>query len=302
MSSSDVSIVNDDSPRDIQRTLERLGAGLKKRWGQNFLIDRSARQRILEALELERLPAERPLWEIGPGLGAMTALVLERSDRRVVAFELDHAFVRFLEKRLGAAYPTRFTVVAGDACDTVPERYAVEAPAAVLGNLPYSSAGRIIGLLLTVSGSGLDCRRMVFTTQRELTDRLVADPGTPEYSAFTVLCRIRADMRRVQNLPGGCFYPAPRVNSSVVLLTPRYRERSVADLGVLQELLRGVFSSRRKTLRNCLAATRFAAVLGRDRVEALLRAAGGTPEQRPQQLEPEIYRRLANELAAALAE
>ncbi len=302
MSSSGVSILNDDSPRDIQRTLERLGAGLKKRWGQNFLIDRSARLRILEALELERLPADKPLWEIGPGLGAMTALALERSDRRVVAFELDHAFVRFLNERLGCAYPERFTVLAGDACDTLPDRCAIETPAAVLGNLPYSSAGRIIGTLLTVSGTGVECERMVFTTQRELTDRLVAEPDNPEYSAFTVLCRIRADMRRVQNLSGGCFYPAPRVSSSVVALTPRYRERPVGDLGVLQELLRGVFSSRRKTLRNGLAATRFTAVLGRDRVEALLRSAGGAPELRPQQLSPEVYRHLANALATALAE
>ncbi len=289
-------IVNDDSPRDIQRTLEHLGAGLKKRWGQNFLIDRNARRRIVETLGLEAIQSEGPLWEIGPGLGAMTALLLERSNRQVVVFELDYAFVRFLRERFGNS--ERLTVVAGDVCDTFPPLSAQHAPVAVLGNLPYSSAGRIIGALLSL---GVPCERMVFTTQRELTERLVAAPNTPAYSAFTVMCQLRADIRRVRDFPGGCFYPAPRVSSSVVKLQPRYNTRPITSVAVLQELLQGAFAARRKTLRNSLGATRFATVLGRSRLEELLRAAGGAPERRPQELSPEVYRLLANKLAELFA-
>lgn len=296
MAESNTTDVNDDSPRDIQRTLDRLGVGLKKRWGQNFLIDRNARNRIIEALALDPSEREPPVWEIGPGLGAMTALLLERTARRVVAFELDRAFVRFLAERFESA--GRLTVVAGDAYRTFAGVYAEQQPAAVLGNLPYSSAGRIIAALLAY---GVECERMIFTTQRELADRLVAAPNSPSYSAFTVLCRIRAEIRRVRDLPGGCFYPAPRVSSSIVELRPRYGANPVADFEVLQELLRGAFAARRKTLRNSLAATRFARDLGRGALEELLCAAGGAPDRRPQELPPEVYRSLANLLAERTA-
>ncbi len=288
-------MLNDDSPRDIQRTLNRLGAGLKKRWGQNFLIDRNMRNLIIEAVAPDRLEGEGPIWEIGPGLGAMTAMLLERSTRPVVAFELDHGFVRFLHERF--VHNSRLTVVSGDVCDTFTDQLASAVPVAILGNLPYSSAGRIIGDLLGYerrrpersdrrTNRRLVCRRMVFTTQRELTDRLVAPPNTPEYSAFSILCRVRAEIRRVRNLPGGCFYPPPRVNSSVVEIIPRRNEEQVRDIGLLQELLRGAFGARRKTLRNSLSATRFAEMLGRPRLEQLLAAAGATPEKRPQELTP----------------
>ncbi len=270
------------------------------------------RNLIIEALAPDSLEGEGSIWEIGPGLGAMTAMLLERSTRPVVAFELDRAFVRFLHERF--AHSNRLTTVAGDVCDTFAEELMSRPPVAVLGNLPYSSAGRIIGDLLGYerteptrpdrrpSGSDrrLLCRRMVFTTQRELADRLVAPPNTPEYSAFSILCRVRAEIRRVRDLPGGCFYPPPRVNSSVVEITPRWNKNQVRDIAILQELLRGAFVTRRKTLRNSLAATRFARLLGRPRVEQLLALAGGAPEKRPQELPPEVYRVLADLLAEEL--
>ncbi|PKL03960.1 MAG: hypothetical protein CVV53_09020, partial [Spirochaetae bacterium HGW-Spirochaetae-9] len=150
---------------------------MSKRFGQNFLVDPNAREKLYAALGTT---APVHVWEIGPGIGAMTALLLQRG-HSVTAFEIDHGFARILRDLFGDN--PRFTLVEGDFLKTWKD--AGTNPDIVFGNLPYNVALTIIGDLLE---SGQVPQRMIFTVQKEAAQRIVAVPGTKDYSAFSVLC------------------------------------------------------------------------------------------------------------------
>jgi 16S rRNA (adenine1518-N6/adenine1519-N6)-dimethyltransferase len=230
--------LNHDSPAAIRAVLERRGLGLKKRWGQNFLVNRGVRERIVGLLSA---PAGGLAWEIGPGLGSMTGLLLDRG-ARVVAFEVDHGIARFLREE-ELAGREGFTLVEGDFLRTWREALAAHGvPAVVLGNLPYRSASLMIADLVT---GGLRPARAVFTVQRELAERLTAAPGAKSYSSFTVLCGTCFSIEGRGDLKPGSFWPAPEVVSSIVEM------RLPMPLGRPRELTGdALVAARRKTIRN----------------------------------------------------
>ncbi len=206
--------MNHDSPSDIRILLQERGLALKKRWGQNFLVNRGARERLLMLLDPG---AGETIWEIGPGLGAMTAELLERA-RLVVAFEVDRGLCRFLEESF--SHRPSFILVPGDFLQTWRVTASARSlPDRVIGNLPYSSASIMIAAL--IEGS-VRPRTMIFTVQRELAERMASPPGRKSYSSFSVLCQASCRVLHRGDLKPGSFYPAPDVVSSVVELQPRH--------------------------------------------------------------------------------
>jgi 16S rRNA (adenine1518-N6/adenine1519-N6)-dimethyltransferase len=279
-----VSALNHDSPSEIRAVLERRGIALKKRWGQNFLVNRGARERLVSLLD----PQPGALcWEIGPGLGAMTGLLLDRGVR-VVAFEVDHGIARYLqEEQFPAA--TGLSLIEGDFLRTWRDTLERSgAPDAVFGNLPYRSASLMIADM--VSG-GLRPRCSVFTVQRELADRLTAVAGTKSYSSFSVLC---ASCFRISNrgdLQPGSFWPAPEVVSSIVELRPIEGGATGPQLLMLSRVSRALFAARRKTIRNNASAAFGSEVL------AVLEQLGIDPSGRAEDLRPEAFLAIARALA-----
>jgi 16S rRNA (adenine1518-N6/adenine1519-N6)-dimethyltransferase len=278
--------LNHDSPTEIRAVLERRGIGLKKRWGQNFLINRGARERLVSLLD------PRPgclVWEIGPGLGAMTGMLLERGTL-VVAFEVDHGIARFLREEELAGVGS-FTLVEGDFLRTWREASGRHgSPDVVLGNLPYRSASLMIADMVT---GGLRPQRSVFTVQRELAERLVASPGAKSYSSFSVLCGSCFLIAGRGDLQPGSFWPAPEVVSSVVELRPREEAPSGSELGMLSRVARALFASRRKTIRNNAVAAFGPQVL------PVLERLGINPAGRAEDLDPQAFVRLARALVEA---
>jgi 16S rRNA (adenine1518-N6/adenine1519-N6)-dimethyltransferase len=281
-----VGTLNHDSPAEIREVLARRGIGLKKRWGQNFLVNRGARERLVSLLD----PRPGSLaWEIGPGLGAMTGLLLERG-ARVVAFEVDHGIARFLreEELVGL---DGFTLVEGDFLRTWREALGRHGPPeVVLGNLPYRSASLMIAEMVT---GGLRPNRSVFTVQRELAERLTAVPGTKSYSSFTVLCGSSFRIVGRGVLQPGSFWPAPEVVSSVVELLPREGAPSGPELEMLSRVTRALFAARRKTIRNNAVAA-----FGPE-VVPVLEQLGINPSGRAEELELQDFSGLARALVAA---
>ncbi len=282
---------NHDSPAEIRATLAALGMTLKKRWGQNFLINRGAREKLVSLLDAR---AGMTVWEIGPGLGAMTERILAiEGIAAVTAFEIDRKAIGFLESRLGGP---RFRVVAGDALETWKEEAAGSGlPDRLLGNLPYASASAIIGSLVE---SAAVPALAVFTVQKELAARMLARPGDEGYSSFSILCRSACVIERHGDLRPGSFYPAPEVISSIVSLRPRPAGEAPADWPLFRALVRALFASRRKTLRASIAAGRVPA--GRRPAEVLeaCAAAGIDPARRPEEYDVTDWVRLANALEA----
>jgi 16S rRNA (adenine1518-N6/adenine1519-N6)-dimethyltransferase len=264
-----------DSPAALRALLEAEGLAMSKRLGQNFLVNRRQRERILEEL---RAAAGSLAWEIGPGIGAMTALALE-SGLRVAAFEIDHGFARLLARLFGD--DPAFSLVEGDFLDTWKGALAAGRPDRIFGNLPYNAANAIVASLIE---GALIPPRMVFTVQKEAALRMAAVPGTKDYSAFSVLCTSACRVRIAFDVGASSFWPAPKVVSSVVSLEPRRDPVAADDRAGFSAFVRAGFSSRRKTLRNNLRAA------GRaygDELSDALRGVGAAEDARAEALDPE---------------
>jgi len=282
--------VNYDSPAQIERVLLGLEIKLKHRWGQNFLINRGAREKLIALID----PREGDrVWEIGPGLGCLTASLLPRV-RNLTAFEIDRGLIRFLEQSFGG-FPG-FALVAGDVLKTWSRiRREGGEPDKVTGNLPYSSASALIGAF---AEQGFTAPRMIFTVQKELARRMAARPGAKNYSSFSVLSQFAFRLREHFELKPGSFYPAPEVLSTVIELTPQAHEEEPSERDFFLLLVRALFSSRRKTLKNNLFAAPFPAGYDRDLLLQALALEGLDPGLRGEELPPQSFIRLCNRLLA----
>jgi 16S rRNA (adenine1518-N6/adenine1519-N6)-dimethyltransferase len=289
--------VNLDSVREVAEILQAEGLAPKKRWGQNFLVDRNVREAIVRMVAAE---GGEVVWEVGPGLGALTELLLERGCK-VVAFEIDHGLVSLLRRTFDEY--ADLTLVAGDATETWPERTATgETPAAVMGNLPYSQAA---GIIASFVESELPARQYLFMVQEEVADRMVARPATRAYSAFTVLVQARLEVYRRMRIQPGSFYPRPEVSSALVELRPRAASLHIRDAAALSAVTRAVFHARRKTVLNSMVQSALTSGTGRplSRSEAasLLAATGIDPAARGETLAVARIVELANAYATRMA-
>jgi len=239
--------MNYDSPAEIMGVLKELNIGLKKRWGQNFLINRGAREKIVKLID--PLPGD-VIWEIGPGLGALTELIIKRGSELTV-FEIDHGLANYLEEHF--AGDENFLLIRGDAVRSwgkyLKEHPGNPQPSKIVGNLPYSSASAII---LSYIKGDLKPELMIFTVQKDMAKRMLAKPGVRDYSSFSVLCQYAYNIHSEGDLQPGSFFPRPEVVSSVIKLTPRKLEVKPVDEKFFFTLIRALFESRRKTLRNNL--------------------------------------------------
>lgn len=214
----------------------------RKRFGQHFLTDESVVDAIVRAIAPAR--GDRII-EIGPGLSALTHPLLDRLDR-LTAVEID----RDLAARLRRQYPAeRLEVVEADALTV--DFAAFGDSLRVVGNLPYNISSP---LLFHLMGAADQIRDQHFMLQREVIDRMVAEPGSADYGRLSVMLQSRYRMEKLFDVPPEAFDPPPRVVSAVVRMAPlppeRLRPRSEA---AFEQVVARAFSQRRKMLRRVLA-------------------------------------------------
>jgi 16S rRNA (adenine1518-N6/adenine1519-N6)-dimethyltransferase len=216
--------------------------------------------------------------EIGGGRGALTRPLAARV-REVIAVEID----RDLAASLAAEVPSNVRVVPADFLnvdlDDLLEHTPL--PARVVGNLPYNVSSPILFKLLDAARDGRRVRDATLMLQKEVADRLVAQPGTSEYGTLAVQVALVADVHRLLTLPPGAFRPPPKVTSAVVRLRFRPPTADVGDRATFERIVRGMFLQRRKTLGNALKPV--ASALGRTAPE-LLERAGLDGSKRPEAL------------------
>ncbi|MBK8256615.1 MAG: ribosomal RNA small subunit methyltransferase A [Polyangiaceae bacterium] len=216
----------------------------KKRFGQNFLTDPNAAKKIADAAA----PAGGTVLEIGPGTGALTEPLLERA-AHVVAIERDPDLIPVLHEKFESAIEGgRITLIEGDATalDWVSLLQRFPRPHAVAGNVPYLITGRLIEMATNIADH-ID--RAVFMVQKEVADRLLAQPGTKEYGALTVFVAAAFVTERVAVVRRGSFFPRPEVDSAVVQFTT-VKPRRAVETDLFREAVKMAFAMRRKTLRN----------------------------------------------------
>jgi len=263
----------DESPR---RVLERLGIRPRKRLGQHFLVDRRVAERHVEHAEIR--PSDTVL-EIGPGLGILTRLLVERA-RRVIAIEADRRFAAFLRDALPMV-----EVVEGDALVVEWPRFDVMA-----SNLPYQISSPLTFRLLDQA-----FRKAVLMYQWEFARRMVAEPGTSDYSRLTVGVARRAACEVLERVPRNAFHPQPRVDSALVALAPRPAPFPLADPDRFDAVVDALFAHRRKTVENGLRIEWRRLAPSREALESLLPAVPHLA-RRVEELPPEEIARIADAL------
>ena len=230
------------------------------------------------------------VWEIGPGLGAMSREILE-SGADLTVFEIDPEYCRWLRESLGAS---GLKIIPGDIIETWNRQWEHRAPDRVLGNLPYNAASAVIASFIE---TGRLAPRSVFTVQDEMGLRMIAKPNTKAYSSFSVLCQTAARITDGGRAAPGSFYPAPRVLSRVVMLEPAAPWGEIRNPEHLRLLVRAMFASRRKTLRNNLkAAASQLRFTNPHQVEQALIENGIDPSRRAETVSPGEWTALANAL------
>jgi 16S rRNA (adenine1518-N6/adenine1519-N6)-dimethyltransferase len=267
------------APPDARDLLRKYDLLPKRSFSQNFLIQPGAITQIADATAA----LGHRVVELGPGLGALTYALLERGCH-VLGVELDRDMVRVL--RAEFSDQERLELRHSDAAKVDLAEYssACGSKLVVTGNLPYQATGAILRRVIAHRGV---LHGAVMMVQREVKDRLVAEPGTKQYGALTVFTRAAFEIETVCRLRPGSFYPAPKVDSAVVRLLPR-KIPLAEETETFQSVVRAAFQMRRKTLRNALRALGNA-----DRADHALSGAGIDPARRGETLSIEEFASLA---------
>lgn len=254
----------------------------KKRFGQHFLHDRNVIDKIVLAAQLN---SDQEVVEIGPGLGVLTDQLLPRA-AHVHVMEID----RDLIERLHARQEPRLTVHAGDVLKLPWNDCLVNPPYTLVANLPYNISSQIVFKLLEQRGL---FRRMVLMFQREVGERLVAEPGGKDYGILSVLCQLWYDIRVVALVKPGAFNPPPKVDSIVLDFQPLERPRvDPVDESFFRRVVKAAFTQRRKKLRNSLIAGGFLPAT----IDSALLSADISPHCRGETLALDEFSRLTKSL------
>jgi len=255
----------------------------RKRFGQNFLQDDRVLNDIIEAIA----PApDDTMVEIGPGLAAMTELLLKSLNHMHVV-ELDRDLVTRLEKRFPRE---KLTIHSGDALKF--DFGSIPVPAGrklrIVGNLPYNISSPLLFHFTEFTHLVEDQH---FMLQKEVVERMVAEPGTKAYGRLSVMLQWRYRMALMFIVPPEAFDPPPKVDSAIVRMIP-IEQPLACDRATLEAVVQKAFSQRRKVIRNCLAGMF---------TEQQIADAGIDPGTRPETVPVEAYVRLANSLTTPTA-
>lgn len=262
----------------VQDVIRRHGltsnAAHNKKLGQNFLCDVSCLAPHIPDLSAHHV------WEVGPGPGGLTRLLLSRHPKALVATEYDQACVKALAD---LHCPPHVCITRGDALTIVPQDVFPnpEASIVIVGNLPYN-----IGTALLMKWlQDLSCIHSLYIMlQKEVVDRLVALPRTKAYGRLSVVTQLCCDVQVLVDLPPEWFTPQPKVYSSFVRLIPKKDRPTGELLKRIENLTQQVFSKRRKMLRQSLGA------------ELLAKVPDVQGTQRPEELSPPTFRHLSEQL------
>lgn len=267
----------------IRDVIARHGLSANKAFGQNFLFDLNLTGRIARAAAPLDVGS---VIEIGPGPGGLTRALLDHGAREVIVIERDRRFLPVLDE-IAAAYPGRLKIVEGDALKVDAAKLG-EGPRRIVANLPYNVA---TPLLLNWLEAGTTFASMTLMFQKEVAERLVAQPRTKDYGRLTIAAQWRADVRRLFDVPPRAFTPPPKVTSTVVQLIPRAEPLFPADAAMLERVTAAAFGQRRKMLRQSLRQVSPLA-------EEVLVAAGIAPTARGEELSIEQFCALARAFKA----
>lgn len=277
-----------DALPPLREVIAKHGLAPKKALGQNFLLDLNLTAKIAR---LAGDLSQCDVLEIGPGPGGLSRGLLAEGARRVLAIEKDQRCAPALQD-IAEAYPDRFSFLVGDALDIDPTDH-LTSPIRVVANLPYNVGTELLIRWLTPPDWPPYWDSLTLMFQKEVAQRITAQPGTKAYGRLAILSQWRANAKIVMDLPPAAFTPPPKVHSAVVHLTARPEPAFPADAKTLSRVVGLAFNQRRKMLRSSLKGLT-------PNIQDLIEEAGLTPTDRAEQIPLEGFCALARVVHARI--
>ncbi|MGL5530388.1 MAG: 16S rRNA (adenine(1518)-N(6)/adenine(1519)-N(6))-dimethyltransferase RsmA [Culicoidibacterales bacterium] len=277
------------TPSNTKEILAKHGFSMKKKFGQNFLIDQNVLSNIVERAEVGPTTG---VIEIGPGIGALTEH-LAHNAKKVVAFEIDTTLQPILADTLSHYDNVKIIwqdILEADLAGIYAEEFADCDHVSVVANLPYYITTPILTKLIE---SRLPFKNLAVMMQKEVAERLSAAPSTKEYGSLTIAMQLYADVSIILNVPKNVFIPQPNVDSAVVRLAMLDKPRvELADERVFFAMTRGAFAYRRKTIQNNFNTL----FKDKEYVAQLLDTCEVSPKLRGEALDLATFAKLANQV------
>ncbi|BAQ56638.1 16S rRNA (adenine(1518)-N(6)/adenine(1519)-N(6))-dimethyltransferase RsmA [Lactobacillus acetotolerans] len=271
------------SPLRTEAIINRYFIHAKRKLGQNFLVDHDAIMGIVHAANIK--PGDQVI-EIGPGIGSLTEQLL-LAGAKVFAYEVDDSLPEILRNELpskinGEPLNKRFKLLLKDVLkanfkDDLAGFFDFTRPIKVAANLPYYITTPII---FALNQADLQFANVTLMMQKEVADRLQAKPGNKEYGPLTIAVQIEMNVNLAFTVKNRSFIPRPRVDSSVVVLTPLKNKPDVGDIKHFNWVVKMCFAQRRKTLNNNLKSL----LPDKDKREQLITSLNVDPRVRPEEL------------------
>lgn len=276
------------SPTEVKRLIDHYRFPVRKKLGQNFLVDENILNMILEAAQLEK---QTKVLEIGPGFGTLTIALAEQAGQ-VISIEIDPMLIPILQAAL-SAYPNIRLIHADALKVDYSALFAAEEEVTIAANLPYYITSPLIVQLMQAP---FRLRKMVILVQKEVGDRLLAQADTEEYGSLSVFVQSTAKVELVCKAPRTVFYPSPKVDSVVIAITPDFNlQNKVVSMELLELTNRAIFGQRRKTISNSLKNSPYWTVAAED-VQQVLSELAIDSRLRGEVLPPNQIVSLANAL------
>ncbi len=280
------------NPQETIQILQKYDFHFRKKFGQNFLIDPHVLDKIIEAAQIT---GEDFVLEIGPGIGTMTQYLCERA-KKVLAVEIDAKLIPILQETLSPY--DNVEILHGDILkqniQAIADKYNDGNPIKVVANLPYYITTPIIMQILE---SRVPLASITVMVQKEVAERMQAQPGTKEYGALSLAVQYYARPYLAANVPPNCFMPRPNVGSAVIRLDCLSRTPiDVRDEHLMFRLIRASFNQRRKTLQNGICNSAELS-FSKEEVVKAIESVGLSPSIRGEKLGLKEFAALANELS-----
>ena len=251
----------------------------KKSLGQNFLVDQNIIDKIVNIVDIK----DKNILEVGPGTGNLTTAILKKNPKKLILIEKDHELSDLLEKNLGE----KIKIINEDILN-VDENTLDTETLTVFGNLPYNISTEILSKWIVNIDKGFWFENLVLMFQKEVAERIIAESNTSKYGRLSILANWKLNIKKIIDIKPQSFSPRPKIDSTLLLFTPRENFFELKEAKNLEMITRVFFSQRRKMLKKPF--------------NQVFRNAKEVSEKfnidlnlRPQNLKPEIYFKLVKE-------
>jgi 16S rRNA (adenine1518-N6/adenine1519-N6)-dimethyltransferase len=251
----------------------------KKSLGQNFLIDRNVLDQIVDTVEI----TNKDILEIGPGSGNLTSFILKRNPSKLYVVEKDNELALLLENK----FASEITIINDDILKISEDKISNE-KLTVFGNLPYNISTEILSKWITNLDKKIWFEKLVLMFQKEVAERIIAESNTSKYGRLSILSSWKLNIKKITDIKPQSFSPRPKVDSTLLVFTPKKKFFELKNSENLEMITRVFFSQRRKMLKKPFNQVFKNAKQVAEKFNIDLNL-------RPQNLEPEIYFKLAKE-------